>query len=293
MSITSLLKDDNEVKDQFSKYIRIPKIDKNYPIQAERINDNPPLVGQAFDYLMRFYLERKHPKEKVIKSRWVAYNSYHIVVNSYLKTFDKSPDDLIKLNKDRTLINDINLGLIHAQYEYVQYKKTGVLTDALLDRCIFLATLDELYRSKKFRYEINKPIDANEIQDLKNLYQVLESVPFEASKYLFLNPTFGMASILAKGADADFIFDDTLVDIKVYSKIESEREFLYQLVAYAMCLKIGGIFKTKKQLKINTLAIYFARHGALLKYPMDEVIAPDDFKNLTLWFYNHLKNGHQ
>lgn len=293
MSITSLIKKDEEVKSQFAQFIHVPKIELHYPLKAESLTEKPNLIGQAFDYLMRFYLESRHPQNIIYKFPWIAFKSYQMMVNNYLHVFQQDFRDEVELTKKRHLLNYLNLELIHAQHAYNQFLKTDLVTDELLDCCLFLARLDELYRIRKINKDLKARITPMEIEDLRNLYHVLESLPLRATEHLILNPSFGEASILAKGADADFIFDHTIVDIKVHSKMDSSKELIYQLVAYAMCIEIGGIAKTYTRVKINNLATYYARHGVLLSYPLDEIIAPEDFSNLTSWFYNHLKNGHQ
>lgn len=63
--------------------------------------------------------------------------------------------------------------------------------------------------------------------------RLVRAVPREmlvARQRATLNPTFGEASALVGGADADFVIDHTLVDIKTTKYPELKREIPHQLV---------------------------------------------------------------
>ena len=76
MSLTSFLKD-REVKSLFKEYFKKPRMStKNEPM-APPLTRHYPLVGTAFDYLMRFYLE--YLNKNAISKHWVAEVSGIIV----------------------------------------------------------------------------------------------------------------------------------------------------------------------------------------------------------------------
>ncbi len=292
MSLTRIIENDKTVREEFSKYIRIPETPKSFETLVPRIIESTQVIAQAFDYLMRFHLERIHSKEMVHKISWIASKSYTLCVNQYLKDYSLAMD-AEKIKKEKRTISFLNFQLIHCTHELNKFLKKRELTDDLLDRCLFLARLDELYRIKKFNKDINKRITEEEASELRNLYFVMIKIPLIAKKHVYLNPDFGMASTLAKGADADFILDDILVDIKVHSKISITKDLIYQLIGYVMLNHLGGINKTGRPIAINYIAAYFARHGAFIKYPIEEIISKENLEILTKWFSDYLRTGTQ
>ena len=72
MSLTSFIKIP-QVKAVFRKEFPLQPTKLEGEIKAEPVTRNFPLVGTAFDYLLRFYLEQKNPN--CITKRWVAETS--------------------------------------------------------------------------------------------------------------------------------------------------------------------------------------------------------------------------
>ena len=63
MSLTSFLKN-KDVKDKFTKAFPMPSISLSGELLAPPKTTHYPLVGTAFDYLIRFYLKRINPHAK-------------------------------------------------------------------------------------------------------------------------------------------------------------------------------------------------------------------------------------
>ena len=95
MSVTSILsyynKDYKDFRALLNKEIRTPKLNQKQipPLLAPSISRNYALVGTAFDYYLRFSIEKNF--RKVISSRWVAEASIELLGNSV-----KSNSDLKK-----------------------------------------------------------------------------------------------------------------------------------------------------------------------------------------------------
>jgi hypothetical protein len=83
----------------------------------------------------------------------------------------------------------------------------------LAAHAIRLAKLDVVYRAGWF----DPTFDQADPEDVKDLLALLKAVPFDRlidRKVMLLNPTFGEASLLVGGADADLIAGDMLIDFK-------------------------------------------------------------------------------
>ena len=71
MSLTSLIKSDKELRDKIKKAFSRPKLEKNKPLLVEPHTRRYGLVGTAFDYMFRFYLERLNNIQNESKP-WIA-----------------------------------------------------------------------------------------------------------------------------------------------------------------------------------------------------------------------------
>lgn len=87
----------------------------------------------------------------------------------------------------------------------------------------------------------------------------------EESESIALNPTF-TGSGLVGGADADLIVNGCLWEIKSTIKPELKKEWLYQIVGYAL-------LDFENEHKINELGFYFARQGVLIKWNLSAIVA--------------------
>ncbi len=76
-----------------------------------------------------------------------------------------------------------------------------------------------------------------------------------------LNPTFSGSSGLG-GADADFIIDGCLVELKTTKKPKPGRQEFWQLVGYVLA-------DWDDQYQIDSVGYYYSRQGVTLRWPLD------------------------
>lgn len=262
MSLTSFIRD-NEVKAKLNNLFPLPQIETNKRILAQPVSNRYPLVGTAFDYLLRFYLEKIN--KNTIVSAWVSE-----LVPPMVK------DDK-KLHKVSTKI------VCKAKLDYYDYLESGKLTRSLLSSAILLAQLDFIYRSGEVAEELGT-VHYEDIKDLKKLISIVNPRIFKAKKTCILNPTFGEASMLVNGADADVILDDMLIDIKTTKFFRVQRQAYNQLIGYYILYLLGGIDETSKKYKINKLGLYFSRHAELIAFPVKSIKSIRGFTSLIKWF---------
>jgi hypothetical protein len=108
---------------------------------------------------------------------------------------------------------------------------------------------------------------------------------WKCKKTCLLNPTFGNASLLVGGADADLILDDILIDIKVTKQEGMKRDSFNQLMGYYILHRIA-IPDKKYSKEISRLGIYSARFGELISFNVDDVIDENSFDDFCKWFIN-------
>lgn len=295
MSLTSILLNNKELRDKLKSEFPKPEFNLASKIKAEPLSTNYSLVGAAFDYLMRFYLEY-HNKDALIKrSSWVAESARKSLNFNLLKIGNNNIR--IGSNRDK-IINAIDLfliiddGFIEAESNYQKFILSGKITNKLIISCLFLGKLDSYYRRRVID-ENFETFDKAEVKDLKNLISIIKLENFIVKKNLYINPSFGNGSTLVGGADADIIIDDTLIDIKVTKELKLERKYLNQIIGYYLLSLIGGINDNPNLKIINNIGIYFARHGELWTISVDSIGKLETFNNFNDWLVQNIKKDYK
>lgn len=248
----------------FGKELPLPQMALTGEIAARPVTNHYSLVGTAFDYLLRFYLERQN--QNAITTPWVAKQGLELASEFFANYYDrakKSFDEATRL--------------------YSTYLKTGMTEDGgVLRAAILLAQLDPIYRAGLIDEEMGK-VDQGDMQDLANLIRVVKPELFKANSHCLLNPTFGEGSELVGGADADLIIDGKLIDIKTTVKLEFTRENYNQLVGYYILSKLGQIpgFDGRK---ITEMGIYYSRYGILKTIATKAIDEHPGIEKFTRWF---------
>ena len=273
MSLTSFIKV-KQVREKFQETFELPDFNFGKPLLALPLTQNYMLVGTAFDYLLRFYLKRLNPN--AITKTWVAEQAVRQIPETlgwaspysifgrawYQKNYDKG---LAILNQAKQL--------------YAEYLKFGQITKEIIRSTILLAQLDKIYREGRLDRNFGV-VDEGDIIDLENLIRLIKPEKFAAKNVCLLNPTFGHASNLVGGADADLLIDDILIDIKTTKYLKFDRPMLHQLTGYYLLHKIGGIGDISGNCQVNKLGIYYSRHGELFIFDVKNLIAEDSITTI-------------
>src|SRR5215217_1862587 len=235
--------------EKFLSTITRPKGKLDKPILAPPLTKNYQLVGIAFDYLLRFYLERINVGAKT--TLWAAEEGV-ILLDPLEGTSDKYEKAKSHLDGARNL--------------YKSYIQDGFLTDELISAALCLAHLEGSRRSGAFNEADLVTFDESDIADLRKLMSLVQEQDFSSRKVCYLNPTFGSTH-----SNADLIIDDKLIEIKTIQNLVLDRRHLHQLVHYYILLSLEGIDVGRKrhlnyfeeECEVNQLCIYFSRHGYL------------------------------
>jgi hypothetical protein len=284
MSLYSIIHDREEIRDGFRARVLRPPI-RFDSIRTAPLTTNYRIVGTAFDYLLRFFLQRINTGAQT--SMWVAEEGVDLIgASEYACGFEQS-DSYQKADRERRKADTF---LNEAKHQHQAYLKTGVVTDELLFAVLRLAYLDVAYRAGPDRIDwmgLESP-DANDIADLRALIALVDESSFRATHVCLLNPTFGAASGLVGGADADLLLDDCIIDIKTTKDPRLDVRDFFQLIGYYLLHGFDGIHcgnsKTTTH-EVNSLAIYFSRYGYLWKVAVDEVLPPGSVPDTAKWFF--------
>lgn len=274
MSLTTFL-ENKDVNEKFSQEFSKPKFNLKKEILVPPITKNYSLVGTAFDYLMRFYIE--HLNTGAISYQWIAESAIERMKEYGIAKSRGSP---VKIPKD--LIQKASEIISEAKLVYSSYIESGEITDELIRYAILLAQLDTYYRSG-FINEFGI-VDEGDVTDLKNLILVVNPDDFKAKEICILNPEFGKASTLVGGADADLIIDNRLIDIKTTKNLELRRRDFNQLVGYYILFRIGGIDNSPPEYEIEKLEIYYSRYGIFFPINIKDIIDEAKFPFFMKWF---------
>jgi len=260
-----------------------PKLVSGNAIKVEPLTNSYTLIATAFDYLLRFTLE-KNFRGFVFGDKWIAesalkyFQSIQIIGDLKRMNFDSIVKLQEKKEENHKLINE---KFNHCKKLYSEYinSSTADISDKLLEAVLFLSRLDILYRTRPFNVKGLKlvPENPDHIKELRLLLKNCKLDLFKPQKKIILNPFLGKGSIVPGGADADLIVDNTLLGIKVTKEQKVTRHIYNQLITYYLIYLIGGVDKHKGT-KVENLGIYFARHNFLWTIPVSEVGSKDDFK---------------
>jgi hypothetical protein len=279
MSLTSFV-ETKKVRERFAQEFQKPRLLGNREMLAPPLTKNYSMVGTAFDYLLRFYLKRLNPGART--QDWIAE-----IGVKYLEGEGK----LYAVACDK---------MRQAKCDYAVYLKKGEFSEELICSAIFLAKMDSVYRVSmfhpvfrvgpegvKFRKKFLQA-DNQDVADLRQLVSLLPSNTFRAKRVCILNPTFGKASMLVGGADADFVIDDMLVEVKTTKQHELQRKHFNQLIGYYCLHQIGRIRGAPKDHKILRFGVYYSRFRYLWTLDVGDVIDKKKFPPFLKGFRREL-----
>lgn len=297
MSLTRYLKHNAmfNLRNWFKYHFPNPGLDvkKQLLVPSLSKSKNRGEIGTALDYLIRFHLERINKKVIFRNKNWIAEEGY----NSIIMECDLNNDSHMEIGNPETatkivdieifrefIINEFN----NSKKNHIEFMNNGIITDELLISCVFLSKLDSRYRSSITDLYIDDT-NSYDINELKQLINIVPWNNFKAKKQCFLNPDFGDGSNLVRGADADLIIDNTLIDFKSSKEFKIHRNDLNQLIGYYLLSRIGKI-NNEHGVKITHIAIYFARYNYFWKIPLSHFYELEKYDELTEDFIRIIKN---
>jgi hypothetical protein len=287
MSLTHLL----EMPDVTARLKALrPKIPRKIgtPLQVEPRSNRYTTVGTAFDYLLRFELQRRAPH--AVAQRWAAEfaadrlwqktDSGSVVLWDELFTACRlAPEEAGR--RVHAVVENARAALdTHLR---TKMPKHAELAD-LAAHAIRLAKLDPVIRA--FR-PLDPDFEVADREDVDDLLAMLAVVPFDSllrSDVVLLNPHFGESSELVGGADVDLIAGDVLVDFKTTKKGEVAARDLDQLLGYYLLARNQHRVDTGFP-EIRQVGLYYCRHGSLWVLDVSTWVTHPEFVQIEEWFF--------
>lgn len=304
----------NEIRDAFQLSELRLKFEKNRLLLAPPKTKHSSLVGVAFDYLLRFYLEKLNGLHCHRENQWVAEKTKNILSESCESTriekFERLEQESIKINQcsQRELMiasalsdhypDSVLLPAYKHSLEIIEkvkslkenFLETGRLSRELIRQTLRMSYIDPVLRSGRGIEDIGKDADQLDIEDIEQQFSLIDDKLFKSKNRCLLNPTFGKGSQLVGGADADLIIDDKLIDIKTTQKLELSLSDFCQVVGYLLLHRIGGTSSDSGEIKIEQLGIYYSRYGYLFLFNVTDLISENSLNTFTKWFENYVRN---
>ena len=281
MSLTKFVQE-KDVKERLRQEFQKPRFSVKKDLLAPPLTTRYSLVGTAFDYLLRFYVQYLNPE--AVAKRWVAELSLtqplsplltNVVVSSASGTI-VSFTETVQTRRVQRIIEQ-------AKRAHLEYLSSGEITDKLIKNTLLLAQLDPIYRAR-FVDENIGTVHKEDVADLRNLISIVDPDVFRARRLCLLNPTFGEASRLVGGADVDLVIDDTIIDVKTTKKLELRRQYFDQLMGYYVLHEVAGVGELRPKPEVTKVAIYFSRYAHMYVVELHEVIDRQAFPGFVRWF---------
>lgn len=288
MSLTTLL-GQSDVKKWMRDRFPFKATKTTKPLSAPPVTKKYALVGTAFDYILRWRLERDKPY-RVRTGRWVAERGLFHVGDLCMTVGQDGPDMCLEphleeilygtpglleqVEKYRPLYDKYHTLLQNTKRRHADYLKHAAEVDTLLESALTMAALDFVYRSGQVDLLFRFKPDPADTFDLQRLHDVMSlDLP---DGMIDLNPEFGEWSRNVGGADADIMCGNTIIDIKTTKFGSFKREYYDQLVGYMLLNMLNG------GPDIEWLAVYFSRHGEMVRAPAPHVGADtlDGFRKI-------------
>lgn len=229
-------------------------------------------LGTAIDYRIRYYFSITPSKDLV------AWHGAALVMDETLdgKVVIFEPGYLLPTDLITSFF--ASLDEVLAQLRPAGQRLDSSQEEQLARYCIVLALFEQIFRSGIHPgsplFTGRPTLDASELLAIAEPHWVddicsLSWLFYERMSDLLtspsiLNPTF-TGSRDVGGADADFILDGCLIDIKTTIKLQVTNLWLYQLLGYVL-------LDYSDRYQIDKVGIYFARQGVLLKWPLSDFL---------------------
>jgi hypothetical protein len=261
-------------------------------LRVEPQSNRYTMVGTAFDYLLRFELQRRAPH--AVARRWIAESAPDLLGPTGAQGIAVTRDELCAAcplppeeagRRARAIVQNAKTALdTHLK---TKAPKRAELAQ-LAAHAIRLAKLDEVVRAL---CPLDPRFETADPEDVEDLLAMLAIVPFELllePQVVLLNPDFREASELVGGADADLITGDVLVDFKVTKEGAVAARDLDQLLAYYLLAR----YQRRRDCtypEIGRTALYFCRHAYLWVLDVSTWLAHPEFAQIEKWFFQRVK----
>lgn len=286
MSITSLVTKRSPVRDRLAADFPRPRQSLKAEILVPSSGFAPGIVGTAYDYLLRFHLQRAMPF--AISEQWVAENALKSIGalaphRKILVGEEWRYADLVEYRMERIICR--------SKRSLHTFLSGTRLSTRMIESAINLAHCDLYHRIRRLDKRFEKPLK-RQVKELRSLINATNLDQFTSAKLCLLNPSFGEGSVMFGGADADLLIDDLLIDVKTSATLRVRVEDWRQLICYAALNRRFPIGGGNRARSIKHIGIYFARYDYLVRWPLRKVVDSAIFSSFAAWLSDYGTNSY-
>jgi hypothetical protein len=213
-------------------FSKLPRPDPSPAVEFKSRLDSG-VLGSAFDQFLQLLIERQNPAVDTGKNTWQ-------------RLADRRSSDARHIRA---------------------YLKEGTFSDPLLD--FFVRSAHDRHKSFSLEKIRGRPASSPALRDaLRSLHDIAARIEWSAKNQI-LRDWFLVAST-AIPAKADLILDGTLFEIKTTKDFSHHAEHVAQLFAYFLVSQLP--VRKHQELEIGSLAVYYARHGTIVKSSISNLI---------------------
>lgn len=244
------------------------------------------IVGTAFDYMLRFELQRRVPT--AVARAWVAEQAPALVLRmpTRMKLGDLRESDDFEPGEVVDVVGSI---VSRAKKFVAAYVRKRELKRSLLaqlaEHAIGLARLDILCRANWLAPDLES-VGAEDVEDLLRMFDATRFESLILGHPVLLNPVLGDPATC--GADADLIAGEYLIDLKTSTKAATSSRDLDQLLGYFLLARHRRLADSSFP-EIRKVGIYYARHGHLREFATAEWTSQPAFLKTEKWFMAHAR----
>lgn len=243
------------------------------PLLAPPGPGRPGTISSAFCYLLRFELERRHPDART--HPWLA---------------EQAPAALEALAPELVSRADaVGEEAGRAQTAYAQDPSPAPESRvAMASHAIRLARLDAV----TLPGYVDEHLEDVDPADAADLLAMLDATPWRElvprGAQLDLNPSFGRASVLVPGADADAILDGRLLLVRTGKSDRIDAQALRPLLLRFLLARLARADDASFP-EVRELALLSARHGSLWRAPVEPIVEHEGFPAIETWMLRHME----
>lgn len=251
------------------------------------------LAGTAFDYLLRFEIERR--ADRCTSRGWVAEHAPRVLENAadgsvtlkVLVPGGGPPSDKPPPGGFRRAARRVRARVDEARDLFLDYIQMDAPTGSDRERAaacaVVLAKLDLVFRAGCYDPEFERA----DLEDVADILAMLAVTPFgilAPAAAIHLNPMFGNASHAVGGADADLIAGDLLVDVKTSKEDRIQAGDLDQLLGYFLLARRARRDSRRFPL-VKRLGLYYARFAHPVILDDSTWTGHPLFRETEQWFF--------
>jgi hypothetical protein len=298
MSLSSFVKEP-DVRDRL-KPLR-PDVSRKIPVplSAPPRSGRYAMVGVAFDYLLRFEIERR--ADRCTSRGWVAEHAPQLLDEAAAGTVSLRvlvpgggpPSTEPPPGGFRRAARRVQRRVDEARDVFLEYifaeAPTGVERERAAACAIMLAKLDLVFRAGCYDTEF----DHADPEDVADLLAMLSAAPFDLlapAARIELNPVFGDASFAVGGADADIIAGDLLIDVKTSKQDRIQAEDLDQLLGYLLLARRARREQRRFPL-VRRAGLYYARFAHPMILDAATWTGHPLFRETERWFFERARES--